>query len=131
MAADLDLATYLNAEAVGVLNTSLFAGTIPADVDNAIGLTMYPGPPPEQTCGSGGITIEIGRIQVSVRNEDEATAIANANAAAVALARIAGNTLSGVRYRSVVVLQTPGLLFRDDNDRPNYGFNIEYEKAMG
>ena len=129
MPADSELAEYLEDEAVGTVGSDLFAGELPAGVANGMVLTQYPGAPPELTCGSTGWTLEMPRLQFRVRNTSEATAMTNAKLAAAALTKVANQTIEGVYYRAVTVLQSPGLLYRDENDRPNYGFNLEAEKV--
>jgi hypothetical protein len=129
MPADIELCEYLEDESVGTVGTDLFAGTLPAGVVNGMSLVIYPGAEPELTCGSNGWNLERPRLQFLVRNTNEATALAKARDAAAAFSRIGRKTIEGTVYRAVTVLQTPGLLFRDENDRPNYGFNIEAEKV--
>lgn len=129
MPADNELAEYLEDEGVGTVGTDIFAGQIPEQVASAIVITQYPGKPPELTCGSTGWNLEIPRLQVRCRNTDEATALSKANACGDALTKIANQTIESVYYRSVMLVQSPGLLYRDENNRPNYGFNIEAEKV--
>jgi hypothetical protein len=129
MPADREIAKYLQDLGIGTVGTSIFAGTIPAGVATAIGITQYPGSPPELTCGSNGWTLERPRLQVTVRDPSEAGAIATARTVVEALTKVAGQTIEGIRYRAVTVLQSPGLLFRDENDRAIYGCNVEVEKV--
>lgn len=129
MPADLELAEYAEDQALGTVGTDLFAGEIPAGVVNAIGIAQYPGAPPELTCGSDGMTLEMPRLQITVRNTSEATALSLARQLAVAFSKVKNQTIESVYYRSVNVLQSPGLLFRDANNRPVYGFNAECEKV--
>jgi hypothetical protein len=134
MPADIELCEFLEAEGVFVVGATdgsgIFAGELPAGVVDGAVLTQYPGAPPELTCGSDGWNLELPRLQLRVRHSDEATAIEKATNAAAALSRIAGDILGSVRYRSVTVMQSPGLLFRDAGNRPNYGFNIEAEREV-
>lgn len=129
MPADLELAEYLEDEGVGTVGTTLFAGELPAGIVNGMALTQYPGAPPELTCGSNGWTLEFSRLQFIVRNTSEATALTNAKNAAAAFTKVKNQTIEAVYYRSVNVLQSPGLLYRDENNRPVYGFNLEAEKV--
>lgn len=129
MPADIELCEYLEDEGVGTVGTDIFAGSIPAGVASAIVLTLYPGDPPEHNLSTTGWKIEIARLQLRVRNTSETTALSKAKSAADALSKIANQTIESVRYRSVMLLQSPGLLYRDENNRPNYGFNIRAEKA--
>lgn len=129
MPADIELCEYLEDESVGTVGTDLFAGELPAGVISGMVLTLYPGAPPELTCGSTGWNLEIPRLQFQVRNTDEATALLKCKLAAAAFSKVANQTIELVRYRSVTVLQSPGLLMRDANNRPVYGFNIEAEKV--
>ena len=133
MPADAELAEYLEDEGVftvGATNgTGIFVGEMPAGVVNAAVITMYPGAPGEHVLGTVGWSIEMPRLQLKVRNESEATAISKAQSAARALAKIANQVIEGVRYRSVTVLQAPGIIDRDANNRPIYGFNCEAERT--
>jgi len=130
MPADAELCEYLEDEAVGTVGTDLFVGELPAGIVNGMVLTMYPGPAPELTCGSDGWTIEMPRLQFRACHTSEAIAWTNATKASVAFSKVKNQLIEGVRYRSVTVLQTPGLLYRDENNRPNYGFNLECEKVL-
>lgn len=129
MPADAELCEYLEDEAVGTVGTDIFAGELPAGVANGMVLMQYPGGPPELTCGSAGWTLEMPRLQLRVRNTSEATAMSKAKSAAEALSKVKNQTIEGTYYRAVTVLQSPGLLYRDENQRPNYGFNLEAEKV--
>lgn len=128
MAADLEIAEYLEDEGVGTVGTDLFAGEVPADVANAVVVTQFPGRAPELTLASDGWTHEFPRLQIRVRNTDEGNALTKAAACGDALSKVANQTIEGVRYRSVNMVQSPGLLFRDEQNRPNYGFNVEVER---
>ena len=129
-AADLEVATYLQAQSYGTLGADLFAGELPAGKSTGTVVTGYPGLPDEHVCGTLGATLEIGRLQVRVQHTNEDTAYTNARDAATILGKVASTTLSGVRYRSITVLQSPGLLYRDGNQRPNVGFNVEFEREL-
>lgn len=129
MPVDKELAQYIEDLGIGTVDTDVFAGEIPAGVVNAIGFTVYPGGPPEHVCGGNGFTLEMPRVQVRVRNTDEDSALYLANILASLLSRVVNTTINGVFYRTITVLQTPGILYRDGNDRPNYGFNVDVEKA--
>lgn len=132
--ADIELCEYLEDEGVftvGATNgTGIFAGEAPAGVVNAAALTLYPGGVPEHSLGQVGATLEMPRLQLRVRNTDEATAITKAQNAAAAFSKVANQSIEGTRYRSVTVLQAPGLLYRDANNRGNYGFNIAVEREV-
>lgn len=130
MAADQDLCEYLEDELVGTIGTDLFVSELPAGKPEGMVLTMYPGAPPELTCGSNGITVDMPRFQFQAHYATETTAIAKAEAAATALAKVANQSIEGTRYRSVTVLQTPGLLYRDKNNRSVFGFNGEAERDV-
>jgi len=130
MPADVELAEYLEDQSVGTVGTDLFWGTLPAGKVSGMVIAQYAGNPPELTCGSDGITIEMPRLQLTVRNVDESTGMTKARLAAVALSKIKNQSIEGTYYRTVNVLQTPGLLGRDSNNRPMYGFNLEAEKVV-
>ena len=129
MPADQELAEYLEDAGVVTVGIDFYVGEMPAGDVNAGVITMYPGAPGELTLGQVGWTIEMPRLQVKFRNTDEAACIALANAAARALSKVANQVIEGVRYRSVTVLQAPGIIDRDANNRPIYGFNCEAERT--
>lgn len=129
MPADQELAEFLEDEGLVTVGTDFFVGEMPAGVVNAGVITMYPGAPGEHNLSTTGWTLEMPRCQVKFRNTTEATAISKAISAARSLSKIANQTIEGVRYRSVTVLQAPGILERDANNRPVYGFNLEAERA--
>lgn len=129
MPADAELCEYLEDQGIGTVGTDLFAGELPAGVINGIVLTQYPGSPPELTCGSDGWKLEMSRVQLRVRNTSEATALNKAKNAAAALSKVKNQSIEGIYYRSVNLVQSPGLLYRDENNRPNYGFNVSCEKV--
>ena len=132
MAADQDVAELLEDEGVGTIGLTLFVGEIPADVAAAVGVTMYPGGPPEHVLnGIAGPTLDMPRLQIVSRHTAEATAISKAQDSMVALSKIANQTIEGTRYRNITVLQSVGLLFRDQaGNRPHYGFNVECEREI-
>lgn len=130
MAADQDMVEYLESQAVGTVGTDLFTSELPAGKADGMVVTQYPGAPPELTCGSTGITVDMPRFQFRARYATETTAITKAEAAATALAKVKNQTIEGTRYRSVTVIQTPGLLYRDENKRGNWGFSFEAERDV-
>lgn len=129
MPADLELCEYLEDESVGTVGTDLFAGELPAGKSEGMVLTQYPGAPPELTCGSNGWNLEISALQFRAQYANEATALTKAKLAAAALTKVKGQTIEAVYYRSVTVMQSPGLLYRDENNRTSVGFNLEAEKV--
>ena len=130
MPADQELAEFLEDAGICTVGTDFFVGELPAGVVNGGVITMYPGAIGDLVLNTiGGWTIERPRLQVKFRNTTETTAISKANAAARALSAIANQSIEGVRYRAVTVLQTPGILERDASNRPVYGFNIEAERT--
>lgn len=130
MAADQDMCEYLEDEGVGTIGTDLFVSELPAGKTDGMVVTQYPGAPPELVCGTQGIRLDMPRFQFRCRYASEATAITKAEAAATALAKVENQSIEGTRYRSVIVLQTPGLLYRDENNAPNWGFNFEAERDV-
>ena len=129
MPADTELCEYLEDESVGTVGTDLFAGELPAGKTEGMVLTQFAGAPPELTCGSNGWTLEIPSLQFRAQYANEATALTKANLAAAAFTKVKNQTIESVYYRSVNVKQSPGLLYRDLNNRANVGFNLEAEKV--
>ena len=129
MPADAELAEWLEDESVGTVGTDLFVGELPAGKTEGMVITQYPGGPPEHNLSTTGYTLEMPRVQFRAQYANEATAATKARLAAIALSKIANQNVESVRYRSVTVLQSPGLLYRDMNNRASWGFNAECEKA--
>ncbi len=130
MSASLELATFLAAE-VGSLTlaTTLFVDKQPAGLVNSARLVQYPGAPPEHRMdGTNEIRFTFPNFQFRVRNEDDGTAFTIAEAAAFALGKVANQTLSGTFWRSVNLINQPGLIERDQNDRIIVGFSAQGER---
>ena len=130
MSASTELATFLAAE-VGALTLAdtLFVDRQPAGKVNSARLVQYPGAPPEHRMdGTNEIRFTFPNLQFRVRNEDDATAFTIAEAAASALGKIANQTIEGTFYRSVNLINQPGLIERDSNDLIIVGFSAQAER---
>ena len=124
-----EICEYLEDQSVGTVGTDLFGHRLPAGKTEGMVVSQYPGSVPEVTCGSDGTRIQMPRMQFRARYASDATAVSKAEAAAAALNKIANESIEGRYWRSVVVLQEPGLLYADLNDMPNWGFNFEGERS--
>ncbi|KKN61711.1 hypothetical protein LCGC14_0519270 [marine sediment metagenome] len=127
--ASVELAEYLEDEGVGTVGTDIFVDKQPLGAVNSLLIVTYPGAPPEHRMdGTSDVRFTFPNVQVRVRNTDDATAVAKANAAARALGKVANQTIEGTYYRSVNLIQQPGLIERDENDRMIQGFSAQAER---
>lgn len=129
MSASSELAEYLEDETTLVVGTDLFVDKQPAGVVNSARLVQYPGRTPEHRMdGTNAVRFTFPNLQFRVRNTDDATAFTIAEAAAVALGKVANQTIEGTFYRSVNLINQPGLIERDANDLITVGFNAQAER---
>ena len=128
-AAALHLAEYLEDASVGTVGTNIFSGKLRATPAEQVALLPYPGAPPEHVCG-GGMTISKERVQVLARSTTHAAAEALSWLCAQALSAIANQTIEGSRYRSVMLMQTPGILEYDADHNIVFVFNVEAEREV-
>lgn len=129
-----EVGAYLESQGIGVVNTTLFLGRLPPQTEGnitAMALTPYPGMAPSFLLdGTAEVRTDYPRVQFQSRAETEALAFANAEAAYLVLAKVANKLLSGTLYLSINVLQSPGILRYDADDKPIVGFNFECERAL-
>ncbi len=130
MSASTELATHLAAEVPALtLATTLFVDKQPAGAVNSARLVQYPGAPPEHRMdGTNAIDFTFPNFQFRVRNTDDATAFTIAEAAADVLGKVVNQLLSGTFWRSVNLINQPGLIERDANDRIIVGFSAQGER---
>lgn len=127
--ASVELAEWLEDEGVGTVGEDIFVDKQPLGAVNGLRIVTYPGAPPAHRMdGTNEIRYTFPNIQVRVRNTDDATAVSVANAAARALGKIANQTIEGTYYRSVNLINQPGLIERDENDRMIQGFSAQAER---
>ncbi len=130
MSASSELATYLAAEVAALVEkTTLFTDKQPAGAVNSARLVQYPGAAPEHRMdGTNLIDFTFPNLQFRVRNQVDATAFTIAEDAAKALGKVANQTIGGTFYRSVNLINSPGLIERDANDLIIVGFSAQAER---
>jgi hypothetical protein len=129
-----ELATYLQAEGIGTLGTSLFKGSIPlSDAQDAlVALIETPGLPPVRSHDMPPARYEQPVLQVATRGQPYGYAAARQKAqdAWDVLDGVANATLSGTLYLWIEALQSPFWLRTDDLERPLVVFNIRCARAL-
>ena len=127
-----ELGAYLVGQNVSVgLGTDLFLGARPDTPDNCLTLYEYPGGGrPEYVQEKSTPDIEMALIQVVGRGRTYQDTRALVKLAWVALTRVFNLTLSGIRYRSILVNGSPGLLGRDSNNLYLVAFNATVDKEV-
>jgi hypothetical protein len=128
----LDLAHYIDAQTALVQATDLFVGALPPKPETAAALLEYPGAPPIETMGADSKpAVIMPRVQVLARGAAGETSYPLARGLAYtiwnALVLVTNEDIGAVPtyYLRTAVLQTPGLLYRDDNDRAVFSFNVD------
>jgi hypothetical protein len=133
-----DVATYLEAQGIGILGVSLFKGGIPLDTaqtvitDLVTALVQVPGLPPVHVHTQQQATYEQPMLQILVRGEPfgDSAAMQKAYDAFLALDGLSNTVLSGVMYLWLQAMQSPFLLRRDELNRPFEAFNVRCAKAV-
>lgn len=130
MSASSELAEYLEDEVAALtVGTTLFVDKQPAGAVNSARIVQYPGGTPEHRMdGTNEVRFTFPNLQIRVRNEVDATAFTIAEDAAKALGKVANQTIEGTFYRSVNLINQPGVVERDANDRITVGFNAQAER---
>ncbi len=130
MSASSELATFLAAEVPALTEgTTLFTDKQPANAVNSSRLVQYPGATPEHRMdGTNAVRFTFPNLQFRTRDEVDATAFTIAEAAAVALGKIVNQIIGGTFYRSVNLINQPGLIERDGNNLIIVGFSAQAER---
>jgi hypothetical protein len=129
-----ELGAFLVTQGLGVLDSTLFLGTLPPDQTEGtviVALREYPGLEGVMGFGSAGIKEETPGIQVIVRGDPNSYAPVRAKAELVyrALATVEAQSLSGTFYHSIHPRQPPSdILGKDENQRVRISFNVLAEK---
>jgi hypothetical protein len=130
-----DIASYLQAQGLGVVATNIFKGTLPQDAvampDEVIALRETPGLPPARSHDIPPARIEQPTVQVLVRGApfDYATARQKAQAAWEALDGLGNQTIGTGFYLFIQALQSPFPLRMDALDRYEIVFNLRLRGA--
>lgn len=131
MSAGAEVATYLQHAGIGELGATLFVGYMPETApDDAVAVMEYGGMMGAQPL-EDPMAYEMPRLQVMVRSASYFDGMTKARDAYRALGKVVNTTLGGVRYQRITPVQPPFLIRRDDNGRPEIGFNVEITKEVG
>jgi len=129
---DSDIATYLAAQALGTLDTDIFASPFPFDAPDAAVCVAERAGTAEGTFGASlsAAAFDDAEFQVIARGARDAvgtsrTKIENVRAK---LHRLGPVTLSGVTYYDIRC-STPFFLRSDEEGRPLWCINCQTEKA--
>lgn len=133
-----DLGSFLQAQGVGTVGTTLFKGLIPEDAplvatqDSLVALVEVPGLPPVHVHSQAAASYEQPVVQVLTRGVPYGYAAARTKAhqAYVTLDGVQNQTLSGTQYLWIAALQSPFLLKWDDLARPLIAFSVRCAKAL-
>jgi hypothetical protein len=112
-----DLVTYLAAQSLGTVGTTIFKVELPATPDTCLAVIPYGGLPPQHTFGTDH-AIRKPRFQVVCRGarDDSQAPLAKAQLVYAAL-HLTNQTLSGTRYLRCEAIDEPRPLMQDDNGR--------------
>lgn len=126
-----DILQRLQDQAVGTRGTDLFAGWMPESPDACIAVYEYAGREPERTF-TATPTVRRPRVQAVIRAAKEAYAAAESKARSVwsALESVVGVTINGKLYHSVMALQDPFFLRRDEKERIYFVCNFEVTREV-
>jgi hypothetical protein len=128
-----EIGTFLAAQGLGVLGSTLFLGSMPASPDVCGAIYEYGGLAPTGGFGVVGIQYEMPAVQVVFRGtkQDYAATRTKSETAYRALAGVQPDALlSGTRYLQIRPQQAPFLMRRDDDDRVYFACNYVCEKEL-
>ena len=131
MATALEIATYLNGLGLGTFATDIFIDDLPPDPDVCCAVNNSGGSAPDGGFGVDGIRFENPTLQILFRGVagDSEGPRARAQTAYEGLAKIQAEALSGTQYLTVMPLQPPFILERDDQGhRVVWAFNVLIQK---
>ena len=133
MATALEVSTYLAGLGLGTFGTSLFIDDLPPDPDVCCAVNNSGGSSPEGGFGVDGIQFEWPTLQILFRGAagDSEGPRARAQTAYEGLAKVQAEALSGTQYLTVMPLQPPFILQRDDQaHRVVWAFNVLISKEL-
>ncbi len=121
-----DLRIYL--EAAGY--SSIYVNFEPSSPDAIIVLFDYDGPPDTLAMGDGNRVRAFPLVQVKVRKSAAESQAAHSLAVALyGLVHGKSLTMNSQLYQLITANQRPGLVGRDAQQRPVYGFNLMSQRA--
>ena len=133
MATAAEITTYLVSLGLGTFATDIFIDDLPPDPDVCCAVNNSGGSAPDGGFGVDGIQFENPTLQILFRGApgDSEGPRARAQTAYEGLAKIQAETLSGTEYLTVMPLQPPFILERDDQaHRAVWAFNILIQKEL-
>ncbi len=124
-----EIALYLELHGLAVRGQSVWAGEIPIDAPGqlAIGLYETGGGPPQFVHNQNQRRVENAGVQVIVRAADYEIGREKAEAIVRSLT-FRDRILSGVRYLSMLPVQSPIDIGRDGNERHRLSVNFDVRK---
>jgi hypothetical protein len=133
-----ELGTYLQAQGIGTLGTTLFLGGLPQDSPNiavqdaCVALIEIPGLPPSHVHTQQQASYEQPVVQIICRGAPYGYPAARTRAqqAWKALDGLSNVVLQGETYLWVLAMQSPFLLRVDEMARPILVFNIRCAKGL-
>jgi hypothetical protein len=121
-----EVARYLDSQDLVTWGTDVFLNGVPDQPNNLVALFDPGGLPPSDSYTSGN---DRPKVQVRVRNANQASAEAKIWNIYRALHQLSGVTLAGDSYIvDATALQTPTWLGRDQNNRAEYVFNVQFTR---
>ena len=127
-----DLLVFLQAEALGTIETDLFRDHLPDTPDACTVVFSTSGGPSELRFGSENLKWERPHCAVWRREARYEKDLCRTNAfiAYKAIGKVSAETVNGTFYHFSHMLQAPFWLKDDDNERPIFVFNVELEKEV-
>lgn len=122
-----DLGDRLTSQAVATQGTDLFLGILPSTPDEVTALLLGPGGPPTRAMGAGpgNALVERPHVQCLGRSARGDGALKRAQDVFFALDGLGALKINSVQYLSVVALQSPFEVGRDEAGRYLYSVNFE------
>lgn len=127
-----DIVNRLVAQNVGAINKTIFRSSqahIPDGAGPYITVTQTPGSAPTRRHNATTPSTQRPMAQIVARAANYEDAYSKIHEAYNALDGIYNTVLSGTFYQSIVAVQEPGDIGKDDAGRPMIGFNISAEKS--
>lgn len=119
-----ELAAYLEAQSVGVVDTDIFVGAIPKTPGDCLVLIETGGQGPEHFFGEDSPALERPSVQVLSKHINRSTARSKLRSAWDALAKVGNQSLSSTRYMGVFPFGALQQLPADDSGRYRYVANF-------
>jgi hypothetical protein len=125
-----ELAAFLVAQGLAVLNADLWLHVMPDEPDDAAVIIEYAGDEPDYVQNDRKVELEHPRIQVAVRGELPEVTRLRAEQIYQSLMKIDNELLSGTRFLSCLPVDTPAMLGRDESGRFLSTINFRVEKEL-